>query len=469
MPGPRAAVPLQSSDLAGAARRGLVVTDPAGKPYVTAFLEDAGGQVIGADGQLAGPFGDVYGDAAGISENLPEFDGDGYHLVDSGYSVADLLALIGGAGTGDVIGPASAVDDRIATFDGTTGKLIQDGGSTIAGVLASALAAAKALFPGVLTTNLLADGATAFYAAVTAKAILYANASGVLTADTAMLAWDYTNLRLGINRASPGYPLEVRGTPVDIGYLITARPTSTGSAYISMLANGATNSAGFSFQQLSNAYEWRMAVVGNDGNALRFAAGSGGATIMLYMTQALNLILGGSAADPGTGSFCFVLKNGTAAATPAADSSLLHAGDVSSSSQLFAMNEAGQKVQVTAPLDAITCIFDGGGSVLAAKTVYVQVPYDCKVTGWRIVADQAGSAVVDVWKDSYANYPPTVADTIAGSEKPTLSAAAKAEDTNLTTWTDTTIDAGEYLAFALEASPATVTWLCVQLLIRKGT
>ena len=40
-----------------------------------------------------------------------------------------------GAGSGDVVGPASAVDDRIATFDTTTGKLIQDGGLTIANVL----------------------------------------------------------------------------------------------------------------------------------------------------------------------------------------------------------------------------------------------------------------------------------------------------------------------------------------------
>lgn len=43
------------------------------------------------------------------------------------------IADLGGGG-GDVVGPASAVDDRIATFDGTTGKLIQDGGATIAEV-----------------------------------------------------------------------------------------------------------------------------------------------------------------------------------------------------------------------------------------------------------------------------------------------------------------------------------------------
>lgn len=42
------------------------------------------------------------------------------------------------AGSGDVVGPSSAVDDRIATFDLTTGKLLQDGGSTIANVQARA-------------------------------------------------------------------------------------------------------------------------------------------------------------------------------------------------------------------------------------------------------------------------------------------------------------------------------------------
>lgn len=38
----------------------------------------------------------------------------------------------GGGGTGDVVGPALAVDSQIAVFDGVTGKLIKDGGKTIA-------------------------------------------------------------------------------------------------------------------------------------------------------------------------------------------------------------------------------------------------------------------------------------------------------------------------------------------------
>jgi hypothetical protein len=74
-------------------------------------------------------------------------------------AVQKLRDLVGGGGTGDVVGPASAVDDRIATFDGTTGKLIQDGGSTIAGVLATADAAADAGDAATLATaEAYADG-----------------------------------------------------------------------------------------------------------------------------------------------------------------------------------------------------------------------------------------------------------------------------------------------------------------------
>lgn len=43
-----------------------------------------------------------------------------------------------GSGSGDVVGPSSATADRIAVFDGTTGKLIKDGGQTIAGITAGA-------------------------------------------------------------------------------------------------------------------------------------------------------------------------------------------------------------------------------------------------------------------------------------------------------------------------------------------
>jgi hypothetical protein len=60
---------------------------------------------------------------------------------------------------GDVVGPSSAVSDNIAVFDTTTGKLIKDGGSSIAGVLSSAASAASALYTP-LTRTLTINGTT---------------------------------------------------------------------------------------------------------------------------------------------------------------------------------------------------------------------------------------------------------------------------------------------------------------------
>lgn len=74
----------------------------------------------------------------------------------------------------------------------------------------------------------------------------------------------------------------------------------------------------------------------------------------------------------------------------------------------------------------------------------VRVPFACTIIGWVLTADQSGSLVIDIWKDIYANFPPTVADTITASAKPTLSSAIKNSSSTLTGWT-TTISEGDYL------------------------
>ena len=99
----------------------------------------------------------------------------------------------------------------------------------------------------------------------------------------------------------------------------------------------------------------------------------------------------------------------------------------------------------------ITFIIDGGGSAITTgQKGHLEIPFACTITGWTILADQSGSIVVDVWKDTYANFPPTVADTIAGTEKPTLATAQKNQDLTPTTWT-TAIDAGDILAFNVDS------------------
>lgn len=69
----------------------------------------------------------------------------------------------GGGGTGDVTGPAGAVNNDIAVFNGVTGKIIKDGGFTIAQVIAAAIAGSgDVVGPAGATDNAVAryDGAT---------------------------------------------------------------------------------------------------------------------------------------------------------------------------------------------------------------------------------------------------------------------------------------------------------------------
>ena len=85
---------------------------------------------------------------------------------------------------------------------------------------------------------------------------------------------------------------------------------------------------------------------------------------------------------------------------------------------------------------SIQFVIDGGGSAITTGIKGdLEVPFACTITAVRLLADQSGSIVVDLWVDSYANFPPTDADSITASAPPTISSATKSENTTLTGWT----------------------------------
>lgn len=107
-------------------------------------------------------------------------------------------------------------------------------------------------------------------------------------------------------------------------------------------------------------------------------------------------------------------------------------------------------------------VIDGGGAAITTGVKGdLPIPFACTILEAELLADQAGSIVIDIWKDTYANYPPTVADTITASAKPTLSAASKSLDNTLTAWT-TSVAAGDVLRFNVD-SAATVTRVTIAL------
>lgn len=112
-------------------------------------------------------------------------------------------------------------------------------------------------------------------------------------------------------------------------------------------------------------------------------------------------------------------------------------------------------------------VIDGGGSAITTgPKLDICVPYNALITGWDIVADQSGSIVVDLWQDTYANFPPTVADTITTSEKPTLSAATKNQDTSLNSGNGWAVTQGRYLRVNVD-SAATVTRVLIVLKVTR--
>lgn len=120
-------------------------------------------------------------------------------------------------------------------------------------------------------------------------------------------------------------------------------------------------------------------------------------------------------------------------------------------------------------LDTITSALEftvnGNGTVPATGICGdLTAAYDMVLTNVTVLADQSGSMVLDIWKDTYAHYPPTVADTITASALPTLSSALKYSDSTLTGWT-TTVTAGDTFRFNINS----ITSITRFTVILKGT
>lgn len=135
-------------------------------------------------------------------------------------------------------------------------------------------------------------------------------------------------------------------------------------------------------------------------------------------------------------------------------------GDVTTSGTLTTTLASNQKIV------GIEVVIDGGGSTITTGIkVDVEIPFACTINRVTMLADQSGSIVVDIWKDTYANYPPTGADSITASAKPTITTATKSQDSTLTGWT-TSITAGDTLRFNVD-SVTTIQRVTLSLKVTK--
>lgn len=116
---------------------------------------------------------------------------------------------------------------------------------------------------------------------------------------------------------------------------------------------------------------------------------------------------------------------------------------------------------------AIPFIINGGGAEIPDGIAGdLEIPFACTIVAARALADQSGAIVVDIWNDTYANYPPTDADSITASAPVTISASGvKSQDTTLTGW-DTAIAAGDILRYNVD-SCTSITRVTISLTVTR--
>ena len=65
----------------------------------------------------------------------------------------------------------------------------------------------------------------------------------------------------------------------------------------------------------------------------------------------------------------------------------------------------------------------------------MRVLNNCLLTKASLLAGETGSIQLDLWRSSFADFPPTPVDSIVGASPLTISNGIKMEDPNLIGWT----------------------------------
>lgn len=80
----------------------------------------------------------------------------------------------------------------------------------------------------------------------------------------------------------------------------------------------------------------------------------------------------------------------------------------------------------TATYSGINFIIDGGGAAITTGVKGdIVIPFGTRIEEVELLADQSGSIKIDIFRDTYGQFPPTNADTITGGDEPEISSGTK--------------------------------------------
>lgn len=156
------------------------------------------------------------------------------------------------------------------------------------------------------------------------------------------------------------------------------------------------------------------------------------------------------------------------AATPSTPSSGYRKVYPKSDGKFYTLDSSGNEVLLISNEFGIGFSIGDGSAVLTVGTkLAYYIPFACTILEWTLgsVDSTSGSVQLDLWVDSHANFPPTVADTITASAKPLFSSTTKGQSSTLTGWT-TAIAAGSWLYINVD-SVTSIKYLAGTLKLKR--
>jgi hypothetical protein len=158
------------------------------------------------------------------------------------------------------------------------------------------------------------------------------------------------------------------------------------------------------------------------------------------------------AEHPAVPSAQILVGNGSNQPAPVAMSGDIHI-DNTGATVIQPAVVAPSMLDTSADDDAIEFVIDGGGTAITTGVKgFLEIPYACTISRVTLLADQSTSTVIDLWVDSYANYPPDNDDSITDAgTSPTITTATKSQDSTLTSWT-TSLTKGQIIGFNVDSN-----------------
>jgi hypothetical protein len=253
--------------------------------------------------------------------------------------------------------------------------------------------------------------------------------------------------QVGVANAATGSAPQIAAEGGDANIDLTLAGKGTGHAKAALLGVNATADTTTRFAVAAAASLFNHAGAGHQHKINKNAAGD--TASLLFQTDFSGRAEMGTAGDD---NFHFKVS-----------------ADGSAWNEAIVVDRSTGKVSLPATPNVATLalVIEGGGAAIATGIKGdIEIPFACTINQVTLMADQSGSIVVDIWKDTYANYPPTGADSITASAKPTIASATKSQDATLTGWT-TAIAAGDTLRFNVDSASA-IQRCTVALKVTKG-